>query len=336
MNRRLPPVYFYIPKSDWPNNFPENANVYWRGFSWGVFCWTLQTYLRLRELDFPCELVGMMPSEGIVLAHRDSLPYQLRPRPKLLLVCLKADREAHPFAQLHLVQNPKEASNSRFSNSRHYMPHWPQPGLIPRDSGRSERFENIAYLGHEANLAPELQTPAWREQLTALGLHWSIVEREHWHDYSQVDAVVAVRRLGHQGDSQHWKPPSKLLNAWHAGVPAILGYESAFQAERKSELDYLEVGSVDDILAALQRLRNQPDLRRAMIDNGRCRAEETQAARLATQWQRFITEVAVPTYNRWSTASHWSQQSFLKRRILTTKVSGMQHRIQSLVLPKRA
>jgi hypothetical protein len=37
----------------------------------------------------------------------------------------------------------------------------------------------------------------------------------------------------------------KLYNCWHAGVPAVLGAESAFRANRRSDLDYLEVQSLD-------------------------------------------------------------------------------------------
>ena len=43
--------------------------------------------------------------------------------------------------------------------------------------------------------------------------------------------------------SRRWylKPPSKLFNSWLAGVPAVLGHESAYRAERRSDLDYIEV-----------------------------------------------------------------------------------------------
>lgn len=50
------------------------------------------------------------------------------------------------------------------------------------------------------------------------------------------------------------KPALKLFNARHAGVPAILDAESAYRAERMSELDYIEVMSVDGTLLALKLL----------------------------------------------------------------------------------
>lgn len=297
-----------------------------------MFAWTLQTYLRLKADGFPCELVGTLPGEGIVLAHRDSLPYNLQPGSKLLIICLKADRELHSYAQLHVVQNLQETfTGSTLFGNRYYIPHWLQPGLISRDPARGDRFENIAYFGLPSNLAPELNEPSWYEQLSELGLRWQVIERDYWHDYSNVDAVLAVRRLSDKGDDRNWKPPSKLLNAWHAGVPAILGCESAFQAERKSELDYLETASLDDIMLALKHLRDDKALRHAMVENGRIRAKETQHAQLSKRWYIFLTEVAIPTYERWCSASTWTQQIFLKRCYVAVKMNSMQRRMQSLV-----
>ena len=43
-----------------------------------------------------------------------------------------------------------------------------------------------------------------------------------------------------------------------AGVPALLGCESAYQAERRNEYDYFEVHSADEVLETLLRLRGDP------------------------------------------------------------------------------
>ena len=167
ITNNFPPIYFYIPQEDWPiNEMPKTADTYWAKFDGnltsGVYAWTLQTYLRLKEDGFPCQLTGTLPSEGIVLAHRCSLPIYLQPNPKLLIVCLKADYEEHPYAQIHVVLNHQETK--KVSNS-YYIPHWPQPGLIPRSPERSLRFENIAYFGIEKNLAPELKEAAFQARL---------------------------------------------------------------------------------------------------------------------------------------------------------------------------
>ena len=188
----LPPIYFYLPQENWRNDMPDKPDIYWEEFGRGIYCWTLQTYLYLKADGFPCTLVGTMPDEGIVIAHRDSFPYKLRPTPKVLMVCIKPDRNPHPYAQLQVVQNPQDAKNLRNS---YYIPLWRQPGLIPRSSERGDRFENIGYFGINSNLAPELKAASWSKQLEELGLNWQIIPRNRWYDYSNIDAVVAVRNF---------------------------------------------------------------------------------------------------------------------------------------------
>ncbi|HEY9676169.1 MAG TPA: hypothetical protein V6D11_32300 [Waterburya sp.] len=331
---KLPPIYFYIPQKHWPpSNMPESADTYWSDFegtlTGGVYASTLQTYLRLKADSFPCELTGSMPTEGIVLAHRDFLPDDLQPEPRLLIICLKVDREPHPYAQIHVVLNPQDMlrqtmflpNGSVFPRERYYIPHWPQPGLIVRDRERGDRFENIAFIGNEVNLAPELLAPSWQEKVNALGLRWHRVgfeRRDRWNDFSYVDTILAVRRFNRKGGYQS-KPALKLFNAWHAGVPAILGCDSAFRAERKSELDYLEVASIKDVILALKRLRDDKELRHAMVENGRIRAEETQPAKLVAMWRSFLIDRAIPAYERWCNASDSNKQTYLKYYYLIYK-----------------
>jgi hypothetical protein len=333
----MPLVYFYLPSREWRDDIPSTAHTYWDGFRRGIYCWTVQTYLRLSASGFPCELVDELPEEGIILAHWDSLPADWRPGAKQLMVCIQADRARHPYAQVHVVQNPAGlltklmllGDKHLLPGQVHYMPHWPQPGLIPRNSERGDRFENIAFFGLEENLAAELRQPIWLEQLEELGLRWCVVsDFKRWNDYSEVDAVVAVRSFDRQG--YHWKPATKLYNAWHAGVPAILGRESAFQAERKSELDYLEVKSVDQAVLALKRLRDEPELRQAMLQNSQIRAQETSFEQLTARWASFLTEVAMPAYENWCKAPIWVRQSFLVRRALAIQTRENRKNLQQM------
>ena len=322
-----PPIFFFIPNgADWPE-LPTDMQQYWPWIRaqgqlpwWGHFNWTLQTYLRLRAAGFCCELARDIPDHGIVVAHRDFLPTGLRPSPRQLLVCLLADRNRtgsigrHPYAQIHVVQNPHDdfLANRSPAWQAFYMPQWPQPGLLPRDPDRGQRFEVAAFFGYEHNLAPELRDATWAAQLRDLGLRWRAVPRDQWHDYRDVDVVVAVRKFGYSDFS--CKPPSKLYNCWHAGVPAILGAESAFRANRRSHLDYLEVQSLDETAGALRRLRDDPALRQRMICNGFTRAQEVHPARLAEEWHRLVTEAIVPAYRRWADASPWARAMFRHRR----------------------
>ena len=317
---------------------PGNADDNWNGFGLGIYAWTLQTYLRLQADNFPCELVAELPAEGIVVVHRNCLRAHnnLKPGKKLLLICLKAELKQYIYAQLHVVQNPLE---TLFKNS-YYLPHWPQPGLIPRDSTRGDRFENIAFFGHEANLAPELKHPSWQKQINAMGLNWQPIINSNswddyntvdnrWNDYSVVDAVVAVRSFDRQNYMS--KPATKLYNAWLAGVPAVLGYESAYQAERRSELDYIEVASLEDLILALNRLHTDQTWRRAIVEKGQIRAQAIQPSNLTARWRSFLEDIAVPAYRQWCAKPRWLQQMILGRSYLVFKMNRIQRKLYTLV-----
>jgi len=318
----LPKIYFYLPQEDFPREIPESADQYWVGFRKGIYCWTLQTYLHLKNQGFPCYLTSTIPDSGIILAHWDSLPATLMPSSQQLIVCFQADRARHPYAQVHIVQNPEGLNRNlmvwgdRYLLAGHdyFMPLWPQPGLIPRSVERGSRFENLCFLGLECNLLPEFRDPSWRQQLQNIGVNWQIIsEFERWNDYSQIDGILAVRSF--TSSSFTWKPATKLFNAWHAGVPAILGDETAYRAERKSELDYLKVKSVEDTFKAIQRLKQNPQLCRAITENGHRRAQETTKNQLVLKWSHLLQEKISKDYDIW-VRSNLYRSTFMKRRNL--------------------
>jgi hypothetical protein len=341
MTKTIPPIYFYIPKEFWPSSLPHSPEHYWQWqnstngvYRRGKYNWTLQTYLHLKALDFPCQLTDSLPDDGIVIIHRQFLTDSVKPGLKVMMVCIQADRPRHPYAQFHIVQNPLDVTQNAAkqatglaSTNIYYIPYWPQPELIPRDSGRGDRFENVGYFGIVENLAPELNEPSWREQLSELGLNWHVVSPERWNDYQEIDVVLAVRSFDYQG-KYLWKPPSKLINAWHAGVPAILSPESAFSTLRKSELDYIEVTSPDQAISALKRLRDDPALRRAMAENSRIRAEEIQPTKIANHWRSFLVDTVTPAYENWCAESSLKKQTFLLGHYLAAKMKG--RKVQTL------
>ncbi|MEL7505153.1 MAG: hypothetical protein AAFN18_22095 [Cyanobacteria bacterium J06554_6] len=175
-------------------------------------------------------------------------------------------------------------------------------------------------MGLPDNLAPELLTDSWQRKLLSMGLKWEVVSPEHWHDYSNVDAILSVRSFDYAGQYLY-KPASKLINAWQAGVPAILGQESAFRAERQSELDYLEVTSAEEALIALKSLQDNPTQQSAMIENGRQRAKSTSVETVVKSWQTFLREVAEPAYTDWCRQPYLIKRLFLQKLRLQEKAS---------------
>lgn len=322
----MPPIYFYFPLTKLSvSSLPENANSFWQWMSdchsispmqsGGCF-WTLQTYLYLNDYGFPCKLVDTMPDEGIVVSHRDYLSDSFRPSSKSLLVCLRADVDRHPYSQLHVVQNPHQAIPKGFMTlwESHFIPHWSQPSIIPRDPNRGDRFENVTFLGNEINLVSEFREQGWYEALKNLGLKFQKkLNHDEWHNYGDIDVILAIRSFGYD-NSWNGKPASKLYSAWHAGVPAILGYESAFRYERKNDLDYLEATSLQEVIASLTQLQNSKHLRQDIVKNGCLRAQETSSDKMVARWQEFLTNVAVPAYCKWCSMSAVQQQLFFEAR----------------------
>lgn len=324
---RTPPIFFYNPSWAPGAEADGDGGHRWRAGNW---VWTVKTARILASLGTPCTVVDEMPAAGIVFAHRNQLPDTLQPGPERLLACLVADATRHPFAQVHVFQNPADPALARPSAiwPSAYVPHWPESDLVPRDPARGDAFVNVSYFGLEDRLAPELRRDAWRAHLQRLGLAWRIVPRDRWHDYADTDAVVAVRRFDRR--PRHQFPASKLYNAWIAGVPAILGAESAYRAARTSPLDFVEVGTPADVARALQALQRDPELRRAMAAHGRRRAAEVAIPVIARRWQELLARVAIPSYERWRAAGAAARRAFLRRRAFAYRCYQLREAAQRL------
>ena len=113
-----------------------------------------------------------------------------------------------------------------------------------------------------------------------------LYQQHRWNDYSTIDVVVALRPA--EAWAARSKPAAKLQNAWAAGVPAILSPESQYRHLRRSSLDYIEARSAADVLAAVDRLRADPDLYDAMVRNGLERGREFHTDRIVRRWREVL------------------------------------------------
>lgn len=290
---------FYFPERDaLGNRAPSalDADADWHLFTTGAYIWILQTYLRLEAAAASVRLLETMPRKGIVVVHADHLGRALAEAPtpsKIVVVGVRADRRPQRRADVEIVQNLASAGRRQIM-----VPSWLQPGLIPRDRRRGASVRVVAYLGDEAGLDPSLADPAWSEALEREGLQWeprtarftasdrSYGREVRWNDYANVDVVVALRPRTAWGG--HAKPAAKLQNAWAAGVPALLSPETPYRELRRSPLDYLEVRSSAEVLAALRRLRREPGLYDAMVENGLARARAFSTERLIARWLHVL------------------------------------------------
>jgi hypothetical protein len=274
----------------------------WRAFQRGERIWILQAFLRLARAGYPVDLAGEPPEQGVVVFHakqEGDLRRKLQRRRNVVLVGVRADNREPLAADFEIVQNGLFADGRK----RFFIPHWPQPGLIPRDPARGTRIERVAYKGFDANLDPGFRTPAWTGFLAGLGIEWVVDSVEfagpqtdrlvlEWPDFRTVDVFLAIRPDARRSTRtlRSHKPATKLYNAWLAGVPAILGPEHAFRELRCSDLDYLEATSVEEAKAAVLRLRDDPGLYRAMVENGCRRGAEFTAEALVPRWAELLFE----------------------------------------------
>ena len=194
-----------------------------------------------------------------------------------------------------MVQNGCFADGER----TFFVPHWPQPGLRPRDASRQASIRTMAYKGASANLHPVFRSARWRRFLRERGIAWVVDEMDYdhvhaslqklaWADYTSVDVFVAVRQAFDY--PYYFKPASKLANGWLAGVPSLLGPEYAYRELRTSPLDYIEVTSAEAAMQAVDRLLESPSLYRRMVEHGWRRAPDFAHERVTARWAELLFE----------------------------------------------
>lgn len=294
-------VHFYLPAQYHPS--PEVARQWQDGTlreipaGGRIACsqgWIYQTWAQLNGRA-DVELTDHLPETGVIVAMSNSLHTNFRANDSQFVVAVAADYEPHPGAQLQILQNPA----AKLTHSV-FMPHWPMPGLIPRDPARGDRFENLAFFGAPENLAPGIAETKWP------GIELRIPPSSQWQDFSEVDGVIGIRDFTTATHAR--KPATKLYNAWLAGAIFLGGRDAALRGERRSELDYLEAHSLAELTAVIERLQKDPELRRAMMANALKRAEEVSPAATRARWLDFIT-TKLPQH-----VADWNQRSSLSCR----------------------
>jgi hypothetical protein len=261
----------------------EPARLEQAGKSACVQCWVYLTFLRLERSGFPVTLCHEMPDEGIVVALTGNLGDGYSAPDHVFLTGIVADGMPHPACHFaaHTQRLPRSA----------YLPLWPQPGLIPRSSPRGTLFENIFFYGDPPNLAPQLRASSFRELIRSrLGMNFQIREASAWNDYSDADCVLAVRQLGRRRFLR--KPSTKLYNSWMAGVPMIGGADSSFGADGIPGVDYLRCKSMEEILAALGRLRDDLAFREGLVRKGAEAARQFTAMAILERWKTLLRHLS--------------------------------------------
>lgn len=286
--------------------------------------WIVQTWARLRDAGFAATLDNRVPDDGVVVFYagdKRAVWRQLRRGQRAFLAAVRSDRHPVGFADVEIVQNASSADGVRSL----YLPHWPQPGLQPRDPARGDALRVVLFPGTPQNLASDFAASDWNAFLQARGIEFRCryaddAAQAAWNDYRDIDALLAIRPES-MGLVRN-KPAWKLFNAWLAGVPAILGPESGYRELRQGPLDFLEAATPAAAMQALRRLQDEPGLYRAMVDNGLARGAEYTMEATCARWMELLDGLA-------SRRAAWRRPPGLARRRfrdLRARLRRMRHK----------
>lgn len=246
--------------------------------------WIYQSFIQLKQRGIPLELYSVLPPQGMILALGSSLSKKLRIPAGMCLIDIVADAAPNPAAHAYIVQNRIQ---QKYIPHSFFIPHWPQPKMIPRSPDRGDRFDNIAFFGDINSLAPELRKEEWHHHLRrTLGLSFTIKSPYQWHNYSDVDGVIAIRSFSQSCYLS--KSAVKLYNAWLAGVPFIGGRDVAYADEGHPGKNYLIATSPSELLEHLRHLKEDISFRRELIAHGHHQGAFYTQEKTAERWISLI------------------------------------------------
>ncbi|MEN7972429.1 MAG: hypothetical protein ABFR47_01200 [Verrucomicrobiota bacterium] len=315
-------VFIYIsPSADinaYPDNLQGDMSVFRQARSiQHEVQWIF--YLMLKDQGLDVSICHDFPDRGILLIHKSHVK-KFAWNPNLFVVSLQWDYKRDDRAQMHLVSNNYKTTKASlgwldrlsFQGLQHYVPPIMHPVIIPHDAEREDQIEKIAFIGDPKNLDEAFKTGAFESAVQQLGMEFIVrSDPDKMADFSDIDVVMAIRKIGQIISN---KPPTKLINSWRGGVPAILGCELGFREARETEYDYIEVDSVEDVLNALSRLKDDVEFRHEMIANAKRRGAPFSAEGQQQIWVEFFKNTIIPAYHDWQCRPAVGKFAFLLLR----------------------
>ena len=264
--------------------------------------WLLQGYLILKQrgnLDLICSN-DFVPGYINIIHSTDLI--KLKGTPKDFIVCVKGDYPWRKWAHYHIVQN----QNELLTNTS-VLPLWVQPGLIGRNPQRKGVLR-VAYAGQtwNGNLAGTAQT--WVSLFQPHGIEFVTLPTGACHDLNDIDVLIGIRSFDTNPYSS--KPPSKLINAWHAHIPFIGGHDSAFKQVGVPGEDYLLAKTPNEVLQAVLSLRDKPDLYQTLVNNGISKSKKFTFESISGAWEKVLHGPVARRYEKWKSRNGLEKQRF--------------------------
>ncbi|MGZ2260301.1 glycosyltransferase [Roseobacter sp. A03A-229] len=325
------PVHFSCPQAAiWPElrdlapgaRLPEDVLAARSSFA-GV--WITRGYYELRDYIDSCTIGPGLKRDAINISHAAMIGLRGRGF-REFLVTIRADWHAPGFANFVILQNTLAPETLASGN----VSFWTQPGIRPRDPARGTRIEVICFKGMPQHVAGAFRSEAFHGALADLGVTLRFDEAVRsedgglaWADYSDVDLTLAVR--GMSWDRLHHKPANKLFNAWEGRTPALLGPEPAYQALRTSPLDYIEVETPEAVLAAVRKLKDDPDLYTQMVEHGAARSAAFSNTALVRKWLKLLTGPIAEAHAAWQGRSALSRALWISAGLVRERRNKKQY-----------
>jgi len=296
--------YHFVGNSHTGDDVENLRTLNWEGglLACCQHAWVWPVYCQLKMRNWPVSF-GYALKEGMVnIIHgqvaRECLT--LSDLRRHFIVTIRADFRPFPFGQFEIVQNQRYVGGRRV-----YLPHLPQPGLIPRDRNR-DCVVNVCFSGQIEN---SIDTYALNRDLEQMGCRLVFRELGQWQDMREVDILFGIRSFSKT--PFHSKPPTKLFNAWLAGIPFIGGYDSAYEQVGQPGYDYLRVSDYDELVRAIVRLKEDPAFYREIVEHGAKAGEMYTPVRTVEKWEYFLERGVKPHYCDWLNSRRFSLRAVM-------------------------
>jgi hypothetical protein len=329
-------VHFYLgPDFDPAPVFGWDPDREPRRFASGLGHNFLELFVRLRNQGHPVSLGPIVPPQTQVIVIFPGREIWKFRRHVKLCWAVRQHRSVVIRSDLHLrfgrtvansvqiVANPV-ISEDGSSGRLFYLPPLQQRGLQPRQERAAGSRLGLAYKGNPLNVPAYLTQESFLLALESLGVELKIDtpsltdgSDQDWHDFSRADLALLDR--GNTSVSQTLnKPPTKLLNAWHADVIPLYAPEPAYISLTEPGCDSLPFDGPDDLLEQLRRLVQEPDLLDRLRDGvavRRANLAPTQEI-VNSYWAVIQSQTAQPSKRRVVTAIPKSLAVLLQVRAL--------------------
>ena len=275
----------------------------WWLFNCGEWAWIVQTYHRLIKYSIEGLSVSSSAkpvSDSINVIFSDDY-LNLKNKADYYCAVVILDRFVFYPGNLSIVQNKEHSLPFRFK----YVTHWSQAGLVPKDNTIKNKVIKIGFFGLPANSIDLLELA---NDIENKDVELIIAGPKSWNDYSEIDIAIGIRCFS--GKRYNQKPPTKLLNAWRAGVPFIGGVDSAYSQVGENKKNYIRVNNRVELVEAIDVIINDSVFSKNLIDNGFDEFKKYSNKNIEKEWLDLL-------FNEEVNFNNWKRKSNFQRNTLT-------------------